>query len=154
MRRVVMILIVLAMAVPAMAQQEPPCQVDQAMSAVTRFLALTDEQVAGWQDALDARRAAAEPLRTELADTRDQLAALLDEAEPDAAAVGELTIQAHDLGDELRAVDVEYLDAFQEMLTEEQAGRLAFLRRADRAQPVLPAFRLFGLLAPPPPPED
>ncbi len=147
-------MLIAALAGPALAQEEPPCRVEVSMRAVAEFLALTPEQVDAWQSAMEARRAAAEPLGGELGDVRAQLAMLLDEAEPDAVAVGELTIQAHGIREALRQVNESYLDTFNGLLDEDQANKVAFLQRADRVQPLLPAFRVFGLLASPPPPPE
>ena len=39
-----------------------------------------------------------------------------------------------------------YVRGFEALLALEQKGRLGALRRAERLQPLFPAFRVFGLL--------
>jgi Spy/CpxP family protein refolding chaperone len=157
---------VLALAVPALAQQgqgqgrgprpEIPMAGIQAgdldgsraREAVIQFLELTDEQVAAWNALLETRRAAVEPLREQLQAVEEDLAELLQSENPDPAAVGTLVLAAQALREQIAAANQAYVDAFEALLTTEQATRLTLLRRAERAQPLFPAFRLFGLLPP------
>ena len=160
--------VVLALAVPALAQQGqgqgrgpvagtpmagvPAGDADgsRARAAVIEFLGLTEEQVAAWDALLETRKATVEPLREQLQAVEEDLAELLQGENPDPAAVGTLVLQARALREQIAAANQAYLDGFEALLTPEQATRLTLLRRAERAQPLFPAFRLFGLLPPEP----
>jgi len=145
MKKVIGIAAILALALPVMAQQGPPVA-EPAHQIVVKVLNLTPEQTAQWDALLATRQATVTPLREDLADVLDQLKTLFEDPNPDPTAVGNLTIQAHDLRVQIREANQAYLDGFQALLDEEQAAKLAFLRRADKARPVLPAFKRFGLV--------
>jgi Spy/CpxP family protein refolding chaperone len=154
--------VVLALAVPALAQQgqgrgprpEIPMAGQQAVEldgsrareVVIRFLELTPEQVAAWDTLLEARTAAVEPLREELQAVEEQLRELLQSENPDPAAIGTLVLQGKALREQIAAANQAYVEGFEAMLERPQLDRLEFLRRAERAEPLFPAFRLFGLL--------
>ncbi len=72
----------------------------------------------------------------------------------DATAIGEKVIEIHAIDLQLRDANQDYVAGFEALLDEEQAGRLGFIRRAARVQPLIPAFRAAGLLAPPPEESD
>ena len=55
-------------------------------------------------------------------------------------------LKAKALREQIAAANQVYVDGFDALLTMEQRTKLAFLRRAERAGPLFPAFRLFGLL--------
>jgi len=146
MKRYVVAAVVVALAIPAMAQEGPIR--DRGMEAVARFLQLTPAQVDQWKGLLDTQEAALAPLREQLRAVEEQLAALLRTDNPDPAAVGNLILQGKALREQMGQVHRAYLEGFEAMLTEEQAQRLATIRRAERLEPLFPAFRLFGLLPP------
>ncbi len=150
MRRVVPVLLAIALVFPIVAQaQEIPCIVPCEHQAVVRALQLSDDQVAQWDTLLADHRAVVEPLREQLRAVEQQLKDLLGEPNPDPAEVGALTIQGHDLREQIRAADEVYRQGFEAMLDETQAGRLRFIRGAGRVQALIPAFRRFGLMRPP-----
>jgi len=158
MRKAILAIVLLALAVPVLAQEDPG-DVPRPKEVVTRVLALTPEQVTEWEGMLDTLHATVEPLATQLRDVEEQLKTLLAEPNPDPTQVGTLVLQGKGLRDQIRDAREAYLDAFEAMLTVGQKGKLGFVRRADRIQPAIPAFRLFGLLPPPdapagPPPTD
>ena len=62
--------------------------------------------------------------------------------------MGSLVLQAHGVRDQIRAAESAYVDGFGAMLAADQQAKLGFLRRAEQAQPLIPAFRIFGLLPP------
>lgn len=142
--------VLLAVVVP-LAAQEPGPPPERGQDAIAAFLALTPDQVAAWDQLLSDRDAAAEPLRTELEAVEDELRALLGEPDPAVELVGALVVQGRDLRQQLGDVHHAYLDGFVALLDDEQARRFEAVRRAERLQPLIPAFRAFGLLAPPPP---
>jgi hypothetical protein len=147
MRKALFALVVLALAVPALADDGPLAL--RAKGEVVGFLALTPAQTAQW-DALHAtRQQTVPPLRTQLQGIEDQLKTLLAQSNPDPAAVGDLVLQAHGVREQIRAAESAYVDGFGAMLGTDQQAKLGFLRRAEQAQPVIPAFRLFALLPPP-----
>ena len=146
MRKALLALVVLALAVPALADDGPLAV--RAKGEVVGFLTLTADQVAQWDALLATREQTAAPLRTQLQGIEDQLKTLLGQPNPDPAAVGNLVLQAKGVRDQIRAADGAYLDGFGAMLTTDQQAKFAFLRRADQARPVIPAFRVFGLVPP------
>ena len=146
MRKAVLALVVLALAVPALADDGPLAV--RAKAEVVGFLALTSDQAAQWDALLATREQTVAPLRAQLQGLEDQLKTLLGQSSPDPAAVGNLVLQIHGVRDQIRAADGAYLDGFGAMLGADQQAKLAFLRRADLARPVIPAFRVFGLVPP------
>jgi Spy/CpxP family protein refolding chaperone len=152
----------LGLAVPALAQQgedygprpEIPMagvqageqDAPRARQVVIQFLGLTPDQVTAWDALLEARKASVEPLREDLQATEKDLQDLLQGANPDPAAVGTLVLKAKALREQIAAANKVYVDGFDALLIAEQRTKLAFLRRAERAAPLFPAFRLFGLL--------
>ncbi len=146
MKRAILALVMIGLVVPALAWAEGPCLEPCARQAVIRFLELAPEQVEQWDVLLADRRETVAALREQLVPLEEQLRELLGEADPDPEAVGELTIQIHDLRGQIAEANRAYVEGFEAMLGEEQAGRLAFLRRAERSERLFPAFRTFGLL--------
>jgi len=155
MKKVLLSLMMVALAAPVVAQ-DVPCNVARAHEAVAGFLALTSDQVGAWDALLQARRDTVEPLRQQLRDVEQQLAALLGEPDPDPAAVGAMVITGHGLRVQIRDAENVYVSGFEGILTEEQMQKLHFIRGANRVQRLIPAFRLFGLAHPHPdqPPEE
>jgi hypothetical protein len=115
---------------------------------VARFLQLSENQVAQWEVLIDEREQAAAPLRDAIAAVQQQLDDLLASDDPDPLAVGELTIQRRDLGEQLAGVHRAYVAGFEGLLGAEQLAQYRFLQRAERAEPLFPAFRMVGLLPP------
>lgn len=118
---------------------------------VTRFLALTPEQVAGWEALLTTLESTVKPLLQHIAANERQLAELLKQPNPDPAAIGNLILANRALREEIRAAQETYVTGFEALLTQEQKDKLGFIRRAERAQPIIPAFKVLGLLPPPEP---
>ena len=143
-RRAVLCLVVLAVAVPVMAEDHP-CA-DRAKNEVVQFMALTAEQVTAWDGLLAARQQAVPPLREQLQGVEDQIKTLLEQPSPDPGAVGALVLQARGLRNQIEAANKTYLDGFEGALSADQKVKLGFLRRADGAEPLFPSFRLFGLI--------
>lgn len=99
------------------------------------YLGLDDEQIAATQEIFDELRATVQPLREQQREQRRALRELLDGADPDATAVGELVISSHQLRQEMRQA-LETADAdFSALLDEEQLSaweNFKELRRAHR----------------------
>ena len=166
-KRIVSVVVFAALAflaVPAVAQfQDPGARPEipmaglqaaepdgaRARETVIQFLGLTPDQVTLWDALLERRKAAVEPLREDLQAAEKDLQELLQRDNPDPAAVGTLVLRTKALREQIAAANKAYVDGFEAMLTADQKTKLAFLRRAQRAAPLFPAFRLFGLLPPP-----
>lgn len=146
MKRWILALVALVVVVPAAAHDGP--HADVARDAVIRFLELDADQVAAWDQLVADRDAAAEPIRQSLADVQQQLDDLFAAGDPDPTEVGMLVIERRDLGQQLADVHVVYVDGFETLLDTEQTDRLELIRRADRVQPLIPAFRIWGFLPP------
>lgn len=145
----------LAIAVPSAAQAPPGpppaddlCLPGAAQDVVARFLNLSDDQIAQWEVLIDEREQAAAPLRDAIAAVQQQLDDLLAGEDPDPLAVGVLVIERRDLGEQLADVQRAYVAGFEELLEAEQRAQYRFLQRAERAEPLFPAFRMVGLLPP------
>ncbi len=174
MKHVLVVLTVVALALPLAAQTAPPrlgapppapnpgfgelafdnaqgahIPPERAKEIVIRTLGLTEAQQADWQRMLDDLHATLEPLRDQLKDVEEALRDLLGQSNPDPTEVGKLILQGKGLREQMGAAHQAYLQAFEGMLTVEQNGKLAFLRRAEHVVPLLPAFNMFGLLPPP-----
>ena len=145
-RKALLWVVMLVVAMPVVAQEHPLA--DRAKGEVIRFLALTPEQVTEWDGLLTTRHDALVPLREQLRAVEEQLRGLLEQPSPDPTAVGNLVLQGKGLKDQIETANKAYLDGFEGMLGAEQNAKLHFLRRAERAEPLFPPFRLFGLLPP------
>ncbi|MCU0291186.1 MAG: periplasmic heavy metal sensor [Thermoanaerobaculaceae bacterium] len=121
---------------------------------VTRFLALTPEQVTAWDTLLTALETTVKPLAQQIVANDRALAELLKQPNPDPAAIGTLILANRALREQIRGAQDTYVTAFEALLTQEQKDKLAFIRRAERAQPIIPAFKVLGLLPPPEPQEQ
>lgn len=151
----VLTIALLALSAPAMAQGGPlpgetedPCLPGAAQQIVTDFLELDQNQVMLWDELIADREAAAQPVREAVAAVQAELEALLADDNSDPTEVGDLVIQRHDLGRELAEIQRAYVEGFELMLSDEQLDRYLFVRRAERAQPLFPPFRIMDLLPP------
>jgi Spy/CpxP family protein refolding chaperone len=150
------LLATLAIAIPVAAQGGPlgppagddPCLPGAAQRVIAEFLDLTDDQIAAWDVLIAEREQAAGPLRDALAAVQQQLDELLGSPDPDPLAVGELTIERRDLGEQLAVVHRAYVAGFEGLLDAAQLAQYRFIQRAERAEPLCPAFRMLGLLPP------
>lgn len=160
MKRILIVVFVLAAAMPAFAQQGPggppprgaeqsegpPPIAEAAHNAVVAFLQLTEEQVVAWDEIYWIHRDAEQPLKEEIAAVQAEIDALFEAGDPDPTELGELMIDRRELGEALIDVHVVYHDSFVALLDEEQLGRLGFIARADRVEKIIPAFKLFELI--------
>lgn len=155
---IAMTLVLATLAVPCLAQEGPipgpagpedeACLPGAAQRVIAAFLQLTDDQVAAWDGLIADRNAAAEPLATEIAAVDAEIQALLAGEDPDPYQVGDLVIQRRDLAEQLAEVHRIYVEGFEALLTEDQLAQYHFIRRAERSEPIFPAFRTLGLLPP------
>ena len=147
MRKLVIVVATLLLAVPLLAQEGQVA--DRAQQQVIRVLALETQQVTQWDELLASRETAVKGFAEEIKGLEEQLRAELAKATPDPATVGALVIEIKGLRVQIEAANQTYVEGFEGLLTEEQTGKLQGVRRAARIEPVLPAFRLLGLLPPP-----
>jgi len=153
MKRIVLLTVMMALAAPLMAQEEPgpaPPERDP-RTPIIRYLDLSPSQVQAWDDLLQERHDQAAPLRQRAQEIQAELKQLMEAEEPEPTAVGELIIARRDVARQLAEVHRGYAEEFRTtILNEEQARRLHFIRRAEKVQRLIPVFRRFGLLAPAP----
>jgi len=150
------LLAVVALATPLLAQEipmpsegeNPGCVADHAQARVAAVLQLTPEQLADWDFLIEDRELAAEPLRAAIAQVQQDIDDLLSSPDPDPTEVGDLVIARHDLGAQLAEVQRTYVEGFVALLDEDQQHQYRFIRHAERAQPLIPAFRVMDLLPP------
>ena len=102
------------------------------------FLGLTAEQEEQWKAAHKAHFEGLRPTFEKIRDLREQMKAELESDTADAAAVGGLMIQIHQLDGELEAGRGELDAALREILTDEQETKLDAFKAAS------PGRRGFG----------
>src|SRR4051794_3465009 len=96
---------------------------------------------------LQARNAAVEPLQRQLQVTQQAIAAQLQSGTPDATAIGNLFIQAHEFEQQIGTIVGQTNAQFAALLTPEQLTRLQQIRGAAQVCPIVPALEATGLLA-------
>jgi Spy/CpxP family protein refolding chaperone len=153
MKKMIVALFVLAVALPAVAQEGPPDGaegpppiVEAAHNRVVAFLQLTDEQVVAWDEIYQTHRDAEQPLKEQIRDLQAEIDALFESGDYTAEEIGELVIERRAATEALFEVHVIYHEDFVALLDEQQQGRLGFIARADKVQEIIPAFKLFELI--------
>ncbi len=151
MKRLVISIMMLALAAPLMAQEkpsetEPGPIMDGARHLVIEFLELDADQIASWEILWADHRAAEEPLHQQIASVQAMIEDQFASGAPDPNELGLLMIERRDLGEALIDVHVVYLEGFEFLLDEEQARRLREIRIAERIQRLIPAFKAFELV--------
>ncbi len=151
MKRLFLPILLLALAMPAAAQEKPPEKdpgpiVNGARHLVIEFLDLDAEQADAWEVLWTDHRAAEEPLRQQIADVQAMIEDLFAAGAPDPTELGLLMIERRFLGESLADVHRVYVEGFELLLDEEQARRLREIRIAERIQRFIPAFQAFDLV--------
>lgn len=151
MKRLFLPILLLALAMPAAAQEKPPERdpgpiVNGARHLVIEFLNLDENQAAAWDLLWTDHRAAEEPLRQEIAAVQAMIEDLFATGAPDPTELGLLMIDRRALGEALADVHAVYAEGFELLLDEEQANRLREIRVAERIQGFIPAFQVFDLV--------
>jgi len=100
----------------------------QHFGRLARYLELTDEQLAAAKTLFADTREQTMPFHDDVQTLREELGTLLDEASPDAAAVGELVIEIHGIHEQIRDLRDAAWDAFKALLTPEQLDKLEQLK--------------------------
>lgn len=128
----------------APAQEQPP-----APAALKEALGLTDQQM---QQLLDLRKQAAEDNRAvveQIRAKRQELATLMQTANPDAAKAGQLLVDIKRLEDQRRTRLEEFRTKALSLLTAEQKQKLADLEKALTLGPAARQAVGLGLIVPP-----
>jgi Spy/CpxP family protein refolding chaperone len=150
---VVTVVAIIAYTVPLLASAQAG-HGRHAGARVARFLDLSEDQVARWQEVRDRHAQAAEPLREEQRQLRAELRTALQSGSPDPAEVGALVIRIHEARSQLKTLHASYVDEFTEMLSPSQQrmyedvlrqrSRRGIDRAFGRARIVPPGDRLSG----------
>jgi len=128
------------------AEEEQPPALQAAHNQVVRFLELSPEQAADWDELYADHKLAEEPLQESLQELEAELEELFGQTDPDPAAVGELVLERRELAQELAEVHRTYHESVLVLLDEDQEQRLLLVAQADRVQRVIPAFKTFELI--------
>jgi len=107
----------------AMAQPPPPGERGPGMGRgdrMAKFLGLTEQQKTEVKRQMEAGRGDREALWEKLKTNRDAMKQALESANPDAAAVGELAIEAHKLHQQMQALRDAQDKAIRDLLTADQ----------------------------------
>ena len=146
MKKIVFVLIAVALATPVFAQEEPPPIVEASHNAVVAFLNLTPEQAEDWDTVYRMHREAEKPFQEGIAAVQEAIEEYFDSGIDDPAAVGLLFTERRALTGDLIQVHVDYYGDFLLILDDAQTRKLRFIARADDVQPIIPAFKLFELI--------
>ena len=151
MKRLFLPILLLALAMPAAAQEKPPEQepgpiMNGARHLVIEFLKLDADQAAAWEVLWADHRAAEEPILQQIVDVQAMIEDLFAGGVPDPTELGLLMIERRTLGESLADVHRVYVEGFEFLLDEEQARRLHEIRVAERIQNLIPAFKAFDLV--------
>jgi Spy/CpxP family protein refolding chaperone len=123
------------LSVPALAAAAPargPAQVLANPRLLARYLRLTEAQIEQQKELVQAHRAVVEPLAAQHRELRADLREALEGSSPEACSVGELVLDLHAVGDQIRAARAELDEAFSAILTPEQLARYEALKEAVR----------------------
>jgi Spy/CpxP family protein refolding chaperone len=101
---------------------------------VARALNLTEEQRASVKALMEEHHQSLQPLREQERDLRQQIRQQLDGGSADPTTIGQLTIQAHAVGQQLHQSHAALMERFQALLTPEQKARLEQLK-SERGRP-------------------
>lgn len=141
MRKIVFAVTLTLIAGGALADGPPP-----PVQVVANVLSLTDGQVAGWLQLLQARNAAVQPLQQQLQTKQQAIATLLQSPSPDPATLGTLFIDAHAIEIQVMSLVQQTNGQFESLLTDEQRLQLQRVREAAQVCPIVPALQATGLI--------
>lgn|GEM_PF-6693046 len=112
------------------------------IAAVATVLQLNEDQVKALVTMVDARDNAIRPLMMEL----QQHGQALENPPADAAATGQLFLEARALQAKIGEIRQQAAAQFEQVLTPDQAERLHHIREAAALNEIVPAFRAAGLV--------
>ena len=118
MKRLFLSVLLLAIAMPAVAQDKPPEQepgpiMNGAQHMVIEFLDLDAEQAAAWEVLWADHRIAEEPIRQQIAVVQAMIEDLFAAGAPDPEELGLLMIERRYLGESLIDVHRIYIEGFE-----------------------------------------
>ena len=120
-------------------------------AVVAAFLGLTASQAAQFGGLLGQSQAALGGLQQQIAALQAQLDSLVSEPNPDPAAIGNLFLQIHALGQQVAQTIQSFQSQFAALLTAEQAQKVQAVTQAAQLQPVVGAFVALNLAPAPTP---
>lgn len=135
---VVLTALIAALALPALAQAAEaargpnPAELLNNPRALARYLRLTPEQVETFRQLRQELQNTLRPLHEQQRELRGQLRDQLEAASPDACAIGETSIDLHEVGEQIRAALERFDEQFSAILTPEQLARYEALKELAR----------------------
>jgi len=142
--------VLLAQTPPARVPQ-PGAQAAPARAALKAFLALTDAQLEELVKLRRDEQEALRPIREQMAVKAKALREALSAGSPDAAAVGQLTLDLRTLRQQVQQMNEDYHTKALGLLDDAQKTKLQTLQRLMRLQPAVNAATALNLLLPPQP---
>ena len=129
----------------------PGAQAAPARAELKNFLGLTDQQFDQLVQLRRDEQAALRPIREQMAEKAKALREAMAAGSPDAAVVGQLTLDVRTLRQQVRQVNEDYHNRALGLLDDAQKAKLQTLQRLMRLQPAVNAATALNLLLPPQP---
>lgn len=129
----------------------PGAQAAPARAELKSFLGLTDQQFDELVQLRRGEQEALRPIREQMAVKAKALREALAAGSPDAALVGQLTLDVRTLRQQVRQTNEEYHNRALGLLDDAQKAKLQTLQRLMRLQPAVNAATALNLLLPPQP---
>ena len=140
--------LLLAQTPPASVPQ-PGAQAAPARAELKSFLGLTDPQLTQLVQLRRDEQAAVRPIREQMAVKAKALRDALAAGAPDAAAVGQLTLDVRTLRQQVRQINQDYHGRALGLLDDAQKAKLQTLQQLVRLRPAVDAATALNLLLPP-----
>jgi hypothetical protein len=128
-----------------LAQAPPPARAE-----LKSFLGLTDQQLTQLVQLRRDEQAALRPIREQMAVKAKALRDAMAAGAPDAAAVGQLTLDVRNLRQQVIQANQDYHNQALGLLDDAQKTKLQTLQRLMRLRPAVDAATALNLLLPPP----
>ncbi|QOY85356.1 Spy/CpxP family protein refolding chaperone [Paludibaculum fermentans] len=129
---------------PRQQQMQPAGNAD----ALKQYLGLTDAQVQQLKDLRKQQAESQRPVMEQIRDKRQQLRDAVRAANPDAALIGQLTVDIKKLTESMLANRTDLQAKAQALLTPDQKTKMAALEQAQKLMPAAGQATSLGLLAP------
>ena len=118
------------------------------LGALKRFLDLSEDQVEAIHGIFESTQEAIREIQELIRPLEVELNELIHTDPPDAAAIGDLVLQIHELRDTIRTLHRSMGESIEGELDDEQLTRLRHAQRASRLEPLFPAMRRLALIPP------
>ena len=138
-KRIVMLLVALALPIALAAQESP-------LTIVAKVLSLSNEQTQALGNIVQARSEAIRPLAEQVQARQQGLAQQLQSSNPDPQTVGGLVIEITHIQQQVQQAIEATNHQFEAVLTPDQSARLQQIRSVAPVCDVIPAFKAVGLL--------